>query len=169
MGYEELATEKQVAYVHSLASQRVLSVEDDLRIKMVDLLSKREASELIDDLKLAPKKVQREVGYQKPLEVGMYHTDTGETLRAYMGKQSGRLLVKKIVLQGSDYKYVYVGSASRVIAGETSLGPVRCERMSLAEAKTWGRMTSHCIVCGKQLTDPDSVDVGIGPVCAGKV
>jgi len=28
--------------------------------------------------------------------------------------------------------------------------------------------TTHCAICGRPLTDPDSVQRGVGPVCAGK-
>lgn len=33
----------------------------------------------------------------------------------------------------------------------------------------YGRELGHCGVCGKTLTDPTSIENGIGPVCAGRV
>lgn len=33
------------------------------------------------------------------------------------------------------------------------------------EAKVYGQQTGSCACCGKQLTDPESVTLGIGPVC----
>ncbi len=32
-----------------------------------------------------------------------------------------------------------------------------------------GDETGVCAICGKELTDPESVERGIGPVCAGKL
>lgn len=32
----------------------------------------------------------------------------------------------------------------------------------------YGRELGHCGICGRTLTDPDSIAAGIGPVCAGK-
>ncbi len=32
-----------------------------------------------------------------------------------------------------------------------------------------GRHTGQCIMCGKTLTDPESIARGIGPVCGGRV
>jgi hypothetical protein len=33
-------------------------------------------------------------------------------------------------------------------------------------AEMYGRLTNHCCFCGRELTDPRSVEVGYGPVCA---
>lgn len=37
-----------------------------------------------------------------------------------------------------------------------------------AAAAAYGRLTGHCCFCSKTLTDPVSVDLGYGPVCAKK-
>jgi len=42
-------------------------------------------------------------------------------------------------------------------------------RMSLEEAKEFGALYGTCCVCGRTLTNEDSIEAGIGPVCAGKV
>lgn len=41
-------------------------------------------------------------------------------------------------------------------------------RDPLAEAVSHGKRTGHCAICSRKLTDPESVDRGIGPVCATK-
>jgi len=38
----------------------------------------------------------------------------------------------------------------------------------LAAAVAYGRETGRCACCGRLLTDPDSVRVGIGPICQGR-
>ena len=35
-------------------------------------------------------------------------------------------------------------------------------------AVAYGRMTGNCACCGRELTDPKSVELGIGPICAEK-
>lgn len=39
-------------------------------------------------------------------------------------------------------------------------------RLSLEQAKAYGSSHGFCICCGALLTDPKSVEAGIGPVCA---
>jgi hypothetical protein len=38
-----------------------------------------------------------------------------------------------------------------------------------AAAVAYGRLTGSCSCCGRELTDPNSVSQGIGPICAGKM
>jgi hypothetical protein len=46
---------------------------------------------------------------------------------------------------------------------------IRAEhRMSEKMARAFGELTGHCCVCGKLLTDPESIRNGIGPVCSDK-
>lgn len=42
------------------------------------------------------------------------------------------------------------------------------ERMSLEDAAAYGKTTGQCIVCGRELTDPNSIAAGIGPICADR-
>jgi hypothetical protein len=32
----------------------------------------------------------------------------------------------------------------------------------------YGRATGSCSCCGRELTDPVSIEAGIGPICAGR-
>lgn len=41
-------------------------------------------------------------------------------------------------------------------------------RMSLDEAKAYGKVTGTCCVCGRKLTNEASIADGIGPICATK-
>ncbi len=38
----------------------------------------------------------------------------------------------------------------------------------LASAVAYGRVTGNCSCCGRELSDPASIEAGIGPVCASK-
>ena len=40
------------------------------------------------------------------------------------------------------------------------------EGAPLQTAMRFGRMTGRCCSCGRELTDPASIDAGIGPICA---
>ena len=42
-------------------------------------------------------------------------------------------------------------------------------RLTLAQCQEIGRAIGRCIVCGARLTDPDSVERGIGRVCASRL
>lgn len=92
-------------------------------------------------------------------EPGMYHGhEAGTVYRVYYGQQAERNLVKQLTDDG----YVYRGSAAKW-AG--MIGP----RMTQDEARELGRTTGRCCVCDRTLTDPESVDAGIGPICAVRV
>ena len=41
-------------------------------------------------------------------------------------------------------------------------------RLSLDEAKEFGTLYGTCIVCGRTLTNEESIKAGIGPVCSGR-
>lgn len=58
------------------------------------------------------------------------------------------------------WEFVYAPGAVRRLSAST--------RISLEEAKEFGHLYGTCIVCGRTLTNPDSVAAGIGPVCAAR-
>lgn len=41
-------------------------------------------------------------------------------------------------------------------------------RMTLDEAKEYGKVTGTCCNCGRLLTNEESIANGIGPICATK-
>lgn len=45
---------------------------------------------------------------------------------------------------------------------------VRVAQDPRGAAVAYGRMTGNCACCGRELTDPKSVELGIGPICAEK-
>jgi hypothetical protein len=141
-------------------------------------VTKREASAAIDFLFAVPRapRPERKSEDGADPEVGMYR-DGDAIYRVYLGQQSGRNLVKRVV-RGEfradvedpnpadpshyDYEYEYVGLATRVL-------PESATRLTLDEAKAWGRMTSTCCVCAARLDNPESVEAGIGPVCGSRI
>lgn len=41
-------------------------------------------------------------------------------------------------------------------------------RLTLEQAKALGHQTGRCVVCQRELTVPESIAAGIGPICAAK-
>jgi len=76
---------------------------------------------------------------------------------------SGHLYAKRLVPgegYGSKARFEYAPGVLKTLSAATL--------MSLDEAKAWGALYGTCCVCGRTLTNEDSIDAGIGPVCAGK-
>jgi hypothetical protein len=141
------ASEKQIAFLTTLTSERVFTSE----ITLANLTSK-EASDLITQLLASPKKSGVE------LEVGMYKTADGEIYRVQRSRESGNLYAKRLdLIEG----FVYEAGCIRKITAS--------DRMTLDEAKAFGVETGMCCVCGAFLTDPKSVEQGIGPICIKRV
>lgn len=93
-------------------------------------------------------------------DAGVYVNADGSIYRVYFGQQSGQMLCKEVVGKTKDdFAFVYKGLAERYVTGT---------KLPLDEAKAWGKATETCIACGRKLDVPESVDAGIGPVCAGK-
>jgi hypothetical protein len=124
-------------------------------------LSMVEASNLIEMIKAQPKREDagRDNGTLTP---GVYRATNGTLYRVYPARADRtRLLAKRVIVTGvRQVAFEYAGAANRFVDAS--------QRLSLEEAKAFGAMTGWCVVCGTELTDPDSIAAGIGPVCATK-
>ena len=147
------ASEKQIAFIVSLASERGV----DLSADDLPSFSPEDASNTITLLLARPKAARPAV----VVEVGMYRKADGTMFRAYRGRESGRILAKRLVAAESGWAFEYAGLAARFVDPS--------ERMSLEEAKKWGAEFGTCCVCSAVLTDPSSIAAGIGPICASRV
>lgn len=171
----DMASDKQVKYVMDLLSDH--EWPDVLDEGDVRNMERRQVSKLIDQLKRSPKRTKtfREMA---ELEAGLYKLMDGTIVRVYLGQKSGRMLAKQLVFVGTmgsseediakglpptweQWSYVYLGLASKHVAGDY-------RKLSLEEAKEWGATTRSCCRCARRLDVPESVDAGIGPVCANK-
>jgi len=138
--------------------------------KQMGFLPQTTASTLINYLKEAPRKsVQKDNGEIEGMhKVGV---DIYKVQRAVHG--SGNLYAKKLdtvcveqpdydTNTGGIYKGVfnYAPGAIRLLSQETL--------MTLAEAKEYGALYGVCCQCGATLTDENSIEAGIGPVCGKK-
>lgn len=121
--------------------------------------NKMRASAVISMLKDAPAKAGPRAGDP---EAGVYFSEeSGEYLRVYLGQESGHMLAKQVHLEDGEVSYTYLGAARRYLTPDY-------RRCTLEEAGSLGKASGICIHCGRLLTDPESVDRGIGPICADK-
>lgn len=86
------------------------------------------------------------------------------------GSNAGAVYVKRT--QGGEYLGKIKGGKFLCVAGNKS--EIEAEVLQVASdpkaaAVAHGRMTGNCAICSRQLTDPDSVAAGIGPICATKM
>ena len=112
-------------------------------------------------------------------------------LAAFAAAKANKLKYPKVRIDTLAFSLAGDNSANRgcvyVKAGETYLGKITAEgklfasrdcdasnralieqvgRDPLAAAVAHGHKTGNCAMCGRELTDPDSVARGIGPICA---
>ena len=146
------ASDKQVAFLTSLVSERVYEGAVEFAS-----LSSAEASALIGQLLNAPRKSG--ATFERVSEEGMYQNAEGEIYRVQRSRESGNLYAKRLdVFEGG---FVYEQGAIRKVKPS--------DRLSVEQAKALGVQYGFCIVCGQLLTDPKSVEQGIGPVCIKRV
>lgn len=71
-------------------------------------------------------------------------------------------LITGIQPERGDFGWEYLGLGRRYV-------PEFADKLTLAEAKTFGHTHGYCLICGRLLTAEQSVADGIGPICAGKL
>ncbi len=143
------ASDKQVAFLHTLISERVFEGAVDFAT-----LTSAEASSLITELLNSPRKS----GAERVSEEGMYRNAEGDIFKVQRSRESGNLYAKRLdLIEG----FIYEAGAIR------NLKP--SDRMTLDDAKAFGVQYGICCVCGALLTNEVSVAEGIGPVCGGRV
>lgn len=94
------------------------------------------------------------------VDPGVYETATG-LVRVYHGQRSGRTLAKLVLWNDDRVWFQYMGLAQKHVPGDARrLTPEEIGSAALAMNSTL------CFVCGRRLDVPESVQRGIGPVCA---
>lgn len=70
----------------------------------------------------------------------------------------------KTIVQAEAQKFTPVRACQ-----ETTVSALEKIAIDPAEAaRLYGKETGSCSCCGRELTDPVSIEAGIGPICAGK-
>lgn len=96
---------------------------------------------------------------------GMYHLGD-RIVKVQKSRQGDRLYAKELVqVEGRRGETEFAFEYAPGLIGKLSAG----DRMTLEEAKAFGKLYEWCCVCGTRLTDEKSIDAGIGPICGGRV
>lgn len=159
------ATEKQLALIKREITRRdyfSLLPEDRAlwdAVAREETISKKAASHLIDQL-LHTAYAPRPAVSAERLEIGIYQRADGQIFKVYPNQTRTHLLAKvlKGVAEHNPY-WDYAGGANRQ-------GLKAADKLTLEQAKVFGRITGTCCNCGRLLTDEVSIADGIGPICA---
>ena len=156
---EPKASDKQIAFAKRLCDERGRTISEDALRE----LTRSEASELIDGL-LKIKVQPKAASAQREVEPGLYRNTEGVIVKAYKARQHDGILAARLDVE-AEKPWVYLGVAHRFVTDEFT-------RMTLDEAIEFGKTAInghfYCCQCGIELTDPNSQDAGIGPICATK-
>lgn len=91
---------------------------------------------------------------------GMYKFE-GDIYKVQEAKYgSGRCYAKKLTQCGDKWRFEYAQGAIAQLKNE--------HKLTIEEAKTFGKLYGVCCACGRILTDETSIEMGIGPICAEK-
>lgn len=165
------ATPKQMRYVSSLAAKRQWDPtrpDADLLEGLADGsvlgLEKWQASDLIGYLLGQPLTgpAQQREDAPKVAEPGYYLREDVVFFVKWNRDRTGTY-AKRMVITNGRGSWQYAPGAGRSIAAEGLIA------LTVADAARLGHLHGVCVVCGRSLTDPESVARGIGPVCAKRV
>jgi hypothetical protein len=93
---------------------------------------------------------------------GMYKTANGDIYKVQRAVHgSGRLYAKKLTQDGDEWFF------ERIVGGMRKIAPA--DRMTMEQAREFGKLYGRCVRCAALLTDEESIERGMGPVCAGKI
>ena len=149
------ATDKQKTFVAKLGAERGLDFGD------MAGWSKQHASRMIERLLATPKLEREDAPKRESAPVGFYMLEDS-VVRVVQSKSSGRTYAKRLEVSPAGVaRWEYApGAVWRVSAADA---------LTTEQAAAFGHRYGVCAVCGRELTNDESVTRGIGPVCAGKI
>lgn len=171
------ATDKQLGYIKGLVEDRDIPETTLLGIKasLEEGLTKGRAGEIISELKNLPVKPNRDDRSKNDPKVqdippGRYAVQTGEhenDLTFYRVKRKERGEVKeKVILIIAGPTEHFLGSYSK----QAKAAAKNIVRAGIGDsAVLYGRTIGRCSQCNTQITNRISRELGIGPICGGRV
>jgi hypothetical protein len=161
------ASDKQVGLIRRLADERDWA--DNVTIQAVldgHPVEKRDASAAIDYLFACAKAAPKAAANGGPVE-GMHFVD-GRVIKVQRAVHgSGNLYAKVLVIdvEAADGKpaEAHFEYAPGVV-NQTSVETL----MTREDGAKFGRLYGMCVKCAATLTDEESIERGMGPICAGK-
>jgi hypothetical protein len=95
-----------------------------------------------------------------PVEITEGFWSLGERIFKVQSSQtSGHLYAKELTSDGWSY----------LPGGATLLATQGASRLTAETAERYGKLYGVCAICGRTLTNEESIERGIGPVCAGRM
>lgn len=158
---DRLAVEREWAALPAefvaIVGKVVAGTEDDRKAALAGL-DRRRASRIIDalfDCRYAR-------ATSRAAEPGYYVQD-GTVFVVVANRAGTSTYAKRLTITSGRGHWQYAAGASRVLA---AAGMVP---LTVAEAARLGKLHGVCVVCGRALVDPASVNAGIGPVCSRRL
>lgn len=151
------ATDKQLALIQKLMIERGVTAKPGYDWSR---LSRKTASETIERLIKMPKVVSAATG--KPiLADGLYVVD-GEVYKVKRSNGAGQPYASVLVpgVDGGSGSFTYVKGMTAKIKPE--------HKMTIEQAMAHGSLYGQCAACGRLLSNDESIELGIGPVCRDK-
>lgn len=171
------ATEKQVSYLESLLRDRDVDSEDadTMRTAINAGIDTKLASQFIGVCLKSPFKARNpnpgQFGNKHAnaiTEDGMYMIANGTIYKVQFNKAQGdgrRMYAKQLFVDN-------LGDGTYKVRFEYVKGIVYsltpADKMSLEQAKEFGALYGTCCNCGRTLTNEESIELGIGPICRAK-
>lgn len=156
------ASEKQQAFVARLLAEKdTTGTAYEGWTPDWSVATTRSASHVIDYLMSLPRKAEGSAPAATEVPEGMHRLNgkVFKVQRAVHG--SGNLYAKQLVRQDEErWTFDYAPGVIRNLSEDTA--------MTLEEAKEFGALYGTCCVCARTLTNEESIEAGIGPVCASK-
>lgn len=170
-----MATREQRDLIRKLLTEKaghptVENIRLEVREQMANGgIRRRDASEQIKTLLALPRPAVTD------LDDGMYRTTDGTIFKVYhTANGANQQVAKRLVVLDTPYTKTVRGKQVEVKAefeyeGKRPLRKITAEmKMTLDEAIKFGAVYGVCCVCSATLTNEDSIEAGIGPVCATK-
>lgn len=184
----DAATEKQLAFLRSLLAERTgVEAAEAIRSSLnadreAGTLGKRQVSKAIESLlkiERAPKAPVAHVPGNAPIDLldalpaGRYFVaDTFVRVdRPSKGSFEGFVFVKRQAHPDDEgIRFALLNPKARTVKVDDGFRHVLDALLAdpAAAAVEYGHRTGSCCICGRTLTDPESIAAGIGPICAGK-
>ena len=158
------ATQPQVDFIHRLLAERQISPENlaSVQATLAQGLSGKAASDLITWLKDMPFVALADVDTPVVPEgryAAQYNGATGFYIVQHgKNRWAGMTFVKRLA---SDMEHRISRAERESVLAQISEDP-------MAASAAFGHLIGKCGVCGRTLTDEESREIGIGPICINK-
>lgn len=160
---EPVLTERQLKYLQDLVVDRV--VPDGVVVDSLESLTRRAASDLITTLLAQPLKAKDDlVPLSVPDSRYAFMTTKGVSVffRVKTNKRTQVRYVERLVGAPGDFRAVPMNRDNI----DRCINQIKDD--PALYSMLFGILVGQCGVCGSPLTDPNSIALGIGPICASK-